>query len=41
MKFFDAEKCFFNNLDYSFESNNGGLFGFDNNILFLRQKKEL
>lgn len=41
MKFFDAEKCFFNNLDYSFESNNGGLFGFDNNILFLRQKKEI
>lgn len=41
MKFFDVEKCFFNNLDYSFESNNGGLFGFDNNILFLRQKNEI
>lgn len=41
MKFFDVEKCFFNNLDYSFQSNNGRLFGFDNNTLFIRQNKEI
>lgn len=35
MKFFDAEKCFFNNLDYSFESNNGGLFGCAFCVFFL------